>query len=251
MNEVMRTTKIIIGCFVGLTIMAAIILLIFYKLRKKNYSNRRELYASADTGGRAELRSNRNEVNLIERQPNNDRAIPKHHLSDATTGSTLAVSPNFESQWLMTSESFTTSQAPMTSQSNGPVIIPPTAVHVLPPPPEELFPRSQNNPSTGISSYSPLVASANCYTTMQKKPTATPNVPSKQLLSSLANSCRQVALGKRSAGYFEGTDGLNKSCQDLKGTYDEYSLSRDSMRLEEADFMNSRRVKCVKHTCIV
>ncbi|KAL1007650.1 hypothetical protein UPYG_G00089530 [Umbra pygmaea] len=36
LEEVMKTTKIIIGCFVAITLMAAILLVIFYKMRKQN-----------------------------------------------------------------------------------------------------------------------------------------------------------------------------------------------------------------------
>ncbi|XP_014040173.1 leucine-rich repeat-containing protein 4C [Salmo salar] len=37
LEEVMKTTKIIIGCFVAITLMAAVLLVIFYKMRKQNH----------------------------------------------------------------------------------------------------------------------------------------------------------------------------------------------------------------------
>lgn len=36
-DEVMKTTKIIIGCFVAITLMAAVMLVIFYKMRKQHH----------------------------------------------------------------------------------------------------------------------------------------------------------------------------------------------------------------------
>ncbi|KAK7912799.1 hypothetical protein WMY93_013010 [Mugilogobius chulae] len=36
LDEVMKTTKIIIGCFVAITLMAAVLLVIFYKMRKQH-----------------------------------------------------------------------------------------------------------------------------------------------------------------------------------------------------------------------
>ncbi|KAM9377717.1 leucine-rich repeat-containing protein 4C-like [Pholidichthys leucotaenia] len=37
LDEVMKTTKIIIGCFVAITLMAAVMLIIFYKMRKQHH----------------------------------------------------------------------------------------------------------------------------------------------------------------------------------------------------------------------
>uniref|UniRef100_UPI00358F1EF4 leucine-rich repeat-containing protein 4C-like n=1 Tax=Myxine glutinosa TaxID=7769 RepID=UPI00358F1EF4 len=39
LDEVMRTTKIIIGCFVAITLMAAVMLVVFYKMRKNHQLN--------------------------------------------------------------------------------------------------------------------------------------------------------------------------------------------------------------------
>ncbi|XP_056311602.1 leucine-rich repeat-containing protein 4 [Danio aesculapii] len=47
LDEVMKTTKIIIGCFVAVTLLAAIMLIVFYKLRKRH--QQRSTVASART----------------------------------------------------------------------------------------------------------------------------------------------------------------------------------------------------------
>lgn len=39
LDEVMKTTKIIIGCFVAITLMAAVMLIIFYKMRKQHHQH--------------------------------------------------------------------------------------------------------------------------------------------------------------------------------------------------------------------
>ncbi|XP_078494372.1 leucine-rich repeat-containing protein 4-like isoform X2 [Ciona intestinalis] len=226
MNEVMRTTKIIIGCFVGLTLVAAIILLAFYKLRKKNFSQRREPYESSGRGG---PRTNCAEANLIDRQLTNDIARqrieePMNHINNSTP---IMTSPT-ESMWMMTSQ----------SNNNQNILLPQTAVHVLPPPPEEMFPHN-NTTISSMTSQNTSVTSSLCYPTLRKKPTATPSVPSKQLLSSLATSCRQVALERRSDGYKLGSEvsGPHKSCNDLKRAYDGFPpLEDDVSRMSDIDF---------------
>nr|XP_061809141.1 leucine-rich repeat-containing protein 4-like [Nerophis lumbriciformis] len=47
LDEVMKTTKIIIGCFVAVTLMAAVMLIVFYKLRKRH--QQRSTVAAART----------------------------------------------------------------------------------------------------------------------------------------------------------------------------------------------------------
>uniref|UniRef100_UPI00358F31BE leucine-rich repeat-containing protein 4C-like n=1 Tax=Myxine glutinosa TaxID=7769 RepID=UPI00358F31BE len=46
LDEVMKTTKIIIGCFVAITLMAAAMLVVFYKLRKQHHRQGRRMMQS-------------------------------------------------------------------------------------------------------------------------------------------------------------------------------------------------------------
>uniref|UniRef100_F6VPR4 Uncharacterized protein n=2 Tax=Ciona intestinalis TaxID=7719 RepID=F6VPR4_CIOIN len=95
-----------------------------------------------------------------------------------------------------------------------------------------------------MTSQNTSVTSSLCYPTLRKKPTATPSVPSKQLLSSLATSCRQVALERRSDGYKLGSEikGPHKSCNDLKRAYDGFPpLQDDVSRMSDIDFATAGR----------
>ncbi|XP_023698030.1 leucine-rich repeat-containing protein 4C [Paramormyrops kingsleyae] len=47
LDEVMKTTKIIIGCFVAITLMAAVMLIIFYKMRKQHHQQNQHVPSRA------------------------------------------------------------------------------------------------------------------------------------------------------------------------------------------------------------
>ncbi|XP_077975639.1 uncharacterized protein LOC120335738 isoform X2 [Styela clava] len=131
-QQVMETTKIIIGCFIGITLVAALLLLIFYKMRKRNNPSDNRI------GNQPITHENSVPSNLIGRF-DEQQVFISEQPPDQNTGPPASVlgfdnnrhSGTLEGQWSDSCQPLLMKQC----NDNNTIM----TTHILPPPPEEMF----------------------------------------------------------------------------------------------------------------